>query len=205
MLYLYSMESRKMNWFSVLADSDSESSSFEEETLPSQNLENSITIQPPQQFRTWVKDEIEQRFTGDEIKGNIFSSPFSKNKHSHKQWTKPRFREDGDGWVSLRWSQPQFEENTDPPYDTTEPIPEVVVEEKQFPSLLTRGETIKSATKEDSLSAFAWAEKIKKNLEKAELVRAAKAKEFSETTTDSFCRLSFFRRPMLVEIPEGQV
>jgi len=202
------MEPRKMNMFSVLADSDSESSSFDEEILPSQNLENSITIQlaeQPQQFRTWVKDETEQRFTGDEIKGNIFSSPFSKNKHSHKQWSKPRFREDGDGWVSLRWSQPQFEETIDPPYDTTEVIPEVVVEEKQFPSLLTRGETIKSATKEDFLSAVAWAEKIKKNLEKAELVRAAKAKEFSETTTDSFCRLSFFRRPMLVEVPEGQV
>ena len=184
----------RQNQFTVLADSDSDSDSV------SASDSNAIVqnVTPPEQhFRTWARDESEQRFTGDEIKGNIFSSPFSKTKHSHKQWSRPRFREDGDGWVSIRWTQPQFEESADPPYDTAE----VVSEEKQFPSLLTRGDT----TKEDPLSAVAWAEKIKKNLEKAELARAAKAKEFPEFETDSFSRLSFFRRPMVAESPEGQV
>ena len=189
--------SRHKNLFTVLAESDTESE------IDIQTVENSITIEPvveQQQFRTWVRDESEQRFTNEEIKGNIFSSPFSKSKHIQKQWSKPRFREDTDGWVSIRWSQPQFQDNFEI-LDEGSCKDKVQVEETQFPSLLTRGECVKQS-QEDTISAVVWAEKIKKNLERAELSRCAKARENSQKFIEPFGRLSFFRRPMVVENQE---
>jgi len=147
-----------------------------------------------QAYRTWIRDESENRFTGDEVKKNIFSSPFSKHK---KQWAQPRFREDSEGWVSIRWSQPQFEEQSTEP-DTLsvkyEPRSESFEDsnETQFPSLLKRGNANistkpVSSAEDDTLNASMWAEKIKKSLEKAEQNRIHKQKE------DTPPRLSFFK------------
>lgn len=47
-------------------------------------------------FRVWA-DDGEKRFKNDT---NIFSSPFSRRK-----WSKPRFKEDGEGWVSIEAGQ----------------------------------------------------------------------------------------------------
>jgi hypothetical protein len=69
------------NPFAALA-SDSES----EEPL--------VKESPP--FRVWA-DDGEKRFKNDT---NIFSSPFSR-----KKWSKPRFKEDGEGWVSIEAGQ----------------------------------------------------------------------------------------------------
>ena len=197
---------RRRNLFTILAESDTESEVEQEIICDIQTVENSITIEPvvEQQFRTWVRNESEQRFTNEEIKGNIFSSPFSKTKHIQKQWSKPRFREDNDGWVSIRWSQPQFQDNLeflDEVSAKDQMQDKVQVEESQFPSLLMRGDSVKQS-QEDNISAVVWAEKIKKNLERAELSRCAKARENSQKITDSFGRLSFFRRPMVVENQE---
>jgi hypothetical protein len=190
---------RHKNLFTVLAESDTESE------IDIQTVENSITIEPvvEQQFRTWVRDESEQRFTNEEIKGNIFSSPFSKTKHIQKQWSKPRFREDTDGWVSIRWSQPQFQDNLEflDEGSIQQVEDKVKIEETQFPSLLMRGDSVKQS-QEDNISAVVWAEKIKKNLERAELTRCAKARENSQKFIEPFGRLSFFRRPMVVENQE---
>jgi len=134
------------------------------------------------QYRTWNKAADEGRFMSEELKKNIFSSPFSKKKI----WLRPRFREDDDNWVSIRWNQPQFEEDVEPS--------SVVYEERgDFPSMLTRStrnicveETI---TPQTELSAVAWAERIKKSLEKAEAARMVKKEEKE-------IRLSFFRIPV---------
>lgn len=215
----------KQNIFTVLADSDSESDvdssvvELEPEGV-AQTIENSIEIkdipknlsaeqvtQPPA-FRTWVRTDSENRFSGEEVKKNIFSSPFSKQKHIHKHWNQPRFREDSDGWVSIRWSQPQFQESETTPTEQLsveyEPRKEEEKrEEKEFPSLLTRGTSnvVIHQDVNETLSALAWAEKIKKSLEKAELARAVKSKELS-SNKDPVGRLSFFRRPMIVQQSE---
>jgi hypothetical protein len=131
------------------------------------------------QYRTWNKGTDEGRFLSEELKKNIFSSPFSKKK----VWLRPRFREDDDNWVSIRWNQPQFEEEVEPS--------SVVYEERgDFPSMLTRStrnicveETI---TPQTELSAVAWAERIKKSLERAEAARMVKKEEKG-------VHLSFFR------------
>jgi hypothetical protein len=199
---------RRRNLFTILAESDTESELEQEIICDIQTVENSIIIEPvvenQQQFRTWTRDESEQRFTNEEIKGNIFSSPFSKTKHIQKQWSKPRFREDNDGWVSIRWSQPQFQDNFEVHDEVSakdQTQDKVQVEESQFPSLLTRGDSVKQS-QEDNISAVVWAEKIKKNLERAELTRCAKARENSQKFIEPFGRLSFFRRPMVVESQE---
>lgn len=205
------------NRFIALADSDSESESesaaakAKAKAEEPETFENSLTIQdasgleqphqPP--FRTWIRDESENRFSGEEVKKNIFSSPFSKQKHVQKQWSQPRFREDADGWVSIRWNQPQFQESESPP---TEPTSNLSVEyeprplvKQEFPSLLTRGTSNVVVNQQETMSAVAWAEKIKKSLERAELARAAKS---FHNTEESVGRLSFFRRPMIVQQSE---
>ena len=53
---------------------------------------------PP--FRVWA-DDSEKRFKNDT---NIFSSTFSR-----KKWSKPRFKEDGEGWVSIEAGQQDFQ------------------------------------------------------------------------------------------------
>jgi hypothetical protein len=144
-----------------------------------------------QVYRTWIRDESENRFAGDEVKKNIFSSPFSKHK---KSWSQQRGREDSEGWVSIRWTQPQFEESTVSEPDVLSVEYEPRTEEMQFPSLLTRGNANIptrpiSSPEEDAISASMWAEKIKKSLEKAEQNRIQKQKEEPSPT-----RLSFFKQ-----------
>ena len=143
-----------------------------------------------QSYRTWIRDESENRFAGDEVKKNIFSSPFSKHK---KSWSQQRSREDNEGWVSIRWTQPLFEESAQSEPETLSVQYEPRTEEMQFPSLLTRGNAsiptkIIPSSEDDNLNASMWAERIKKNLEKAEQNRMNKQKEEPPAT-----RLSFFR------------
>ena len=141
-------------------------------------------------FRTWIKNEEDTRFASDELKNNIFSSPFSKKRITKEWGTRPRFRDDDDNWVSIRWNQPQFEDDVD-----TQPV---IYEERvqDFPSMLTRStrnifveETI---TPQDEISAVVWAERIKKSLEKAEISRAVKKEEKE-------IHMSFFRSPLITK------
>jgi hypothetical protein len=161
------------NRFSVLAsDSDSEDTPVE--------VKVEEKVEPP--FRKWITEE-DSRFKSDTT--NIFSSPFYKGMRS-KQWGK-RTKEDTDGWISIRWNEPQFqdtgsdEERADVIYEpredsiTVEPKPTIVMKD--------------SITTQETLTAIAWAEKIKKSLETAESARSHKT-EYKE----ALGKLSFFRK-----------
>ena len=103
-------QGHKKNSFTVLADSDSENDFVE------QSFQNSNTVEPtgpPPPFRTWARDESEGRFSGEDVRRNIFSSPFSKHKNPHKQWIQAKARDNSSEWVSIRWNQPLFQDESD--------------------------------------------------------------------------------------------
>lgn len=166
------------NRFSVLAsDSDSEDTP-KVEVKVEEKVESKVEVQP---FRKWITEE-DSRFKSDTT--NIFSSPFYKGMRS-KQWGK-RVKEDTDGWISIRWNEPQFqdtgsdEERADVIY---EPREDITIEPK--PTIVMKD----SITTQETLTAIAWAEKIKKSLETAESARSHKT-EYKE----ALGKLSFFRK-----------
>jgi len=122
---------------------------------------------PP--FRVWSLDDAEKRFKNDT---NIFSSPFSRKKG----WSKPRFKEDGEGWVSIEVGKPEEVE-------VSPAIEDFSLAPQEFPSMLTRG---------DQETATIWAEKVKKSLERAEKIRV-EFKRGKDNSADMGTRLSFFR------------
>ena len=130
------------------------------------------------QFRVWKADDT--RFKNEDTT-IIFKSPFSKKK---SVWLKPRFKEEGDEWVSIESS-----------YEAKVEVKEITVndsevEEKtlqKFPSLLTRGVTSED---KDRTTALAWAEKIKKSFDRADKSRF----EFKKQPDPFVDKLSFFRR-----------
>jgi hypothetical protein len=155
------------NSFAALAESDSDI----DESLPVDKVEKQekqeVKNSPP--FRVWTIDDADIRFKNDT---NIFSSPFSRKKN----WARPRFKEDDDGWVSIQVGQPEVSEL--PPEEQQE----AQEQPQTFPSMLSRG---------DQEIALVWAEKVKKSLEKAEKVRT----EFKRgKTPDIGTKLSFFRK-----------
>ena len=153
---------------------------------PEEGTEGPSLTADAQQYRKWSRPDT-GRFSSDSS-ANIFSSPFYKGKRvTSKHWTRPRFVEDTDGWVSIR--QGSEDSTTD-----------VIYEERPLPKTPT-GETIIFPPEDisaDSLSANVWAERIKNTLEKAEQTRAATARDskVDEEFKASLQRLSFFRRPM---------
>ena len=206
----YVMPATRANKISKLSvDSDSESDSDEscnssasassagsvEERVSS--LAASSSHAAPQEtspaFRVWKADEGESRFTTE--KNNIFSSPFSRKKVA---WSRPRFRSEdstssasacAEGWVSIEKGVRSTDDDDLPAYAPLTPkgeegddIPVVAKPPQEFPSLLTRG----SCNVEDQQNALAWAEKIKKNLDNAEKMRAVNKKQKEG--------LSFFKR-----------
>jgi hypothetical protein len=129
-------------------------------------------VSPP--FRVWSVDDAEKRFKHDT---NIFSSPFSRKKG----WSKPRFKEDGEGWVSIEVGKEDFSLTQESaPEATQELAPEAP---QEFPSMLNRGDQEKAAI---------WAEKVKKSLERAEKIRV-EFKRGKDNSPDMGTRLSFFR------------
>ena len=178
----------------------------EQETQGEQGTQDQEDSEKPA-FRTWSHQEEENRFKTEDMKKNIFSSPFSKGRKGLKQWSRPRFKENEEGWMSIRWNQPQFQEE--------EEFEKVAVEyeprtEEEFPALADNVAPGKVVVVEDSpaswnkeeeaLTAVVWAERIKRSLEKAELSRSIKAKETRTIDQpdfkESLGRLSFFRRPV---------
>lgn len=161
------------NSFAALAESDSD---VEIPVVQSEEIATEIqkTLQP--RVRVWTIDEADIRFKNDT---NIFSSPFSRKKN----WARPRFKEDDEGWVSIQVGQPETSEVSE--ISETPHISETNTSEvpgQAFPSMLTRG---------DQEIAMIWADKVKKSLEKAEKVRS----EFKRgKTADIGTKLSFFRK-----------
>ena len=165
-------------------------------------------------FRVWTQAEEENRFKNEEIKNNIFSSPFSKGKKVvSRQWSRPRFKENEEGWTSIRWNQPQFQNEEEVPDAEVEKQleaeevheePEPEAEAEAFPSLRKSEPWSSSRPDQESVSAVVWAERIRRSLERAEASRAAKSKDSRLVDQDDFKeslgRLSFFRRPVITEI-----
>jgi hypothetical protein len=154
------------NHFAALAlDSESEG---EKEISLDNSKEETAQSSPP--FRVWSLDDAEKRFKNDT---NVFSSPFSRKKG----WSKPRFKEDGEGWVSIEVGKPVEDEEEQAPVEDFSLAPQ------EFPSMLTRG---------DQETATLWAEKVKKSLERAEKIRV-EFKRGKDNSSDMGTRLSFFR------------
>ena len=206
----YVMPAARANKISRLSvDSDSESDSDEsyvsvassavEEKVGSSLGASATPQQTSPAFRVWKADEGESRFTTE--KNNIFSSPFSRKK---VVWSRPRFRSEdstsacegdaagAEGWVSIEKGLPPSTDDDDlPAYAPPTPplaaegdeLPVVEKPPQEFPSLLKRG----SGSVEDQQNALAWAEKIKKNLDNAEKMRAVNKKQKEGG-------LSFFKR-----------
>ncbi len=107
--------------------------------------------------------------------------PFSKGRRS-----KVRHASDKEGWTSIQWNKPQFQEDSPESLSaasTPRPIEEDLVEAAP-------------RTPEDmAREAKMWADRVKASLEKAE---AAKQKHNQKPLTDDFIqslsKLSFFRR-----------
>ena len=149
-------------------------------------------------FRVWKAEEGESRFTTE--KNNIFSSPFSRKKVA---WSRPRFRSEdstsasAEGWVSIEKGNsctddddlPAYAPPTPPLTTESDDLPVSAKPPQEFPSLLTRG----SCNVEDQQNALAWAEKIKKNLDNAEKMRAVNKKQ-KEDSSRFHSGLSFFKR-----------
>lgn len=158
------------NRFAALAsDSEDEGGNDREKEKEKEVVVQEESQSPP--FRVWALDESEKRFKQDT---NIFSSPFSRKKG----WSKPRFKEDSEGWVSIEVGQPteevpQVEEN----------LEDFSLTPQEFPSMLTRG---------DQETAAFWAEKVKKSLDRAEKIRV-EFKRGKDNSSDIGTRLSFFR------------
>ena len=200
----YVMPATRANKISKLSvDSDSESDSDEScVSAASSAVEEKVASATPQQtspaFRVWKADEGESRFTTE--KNNIFSSPFSRKK---VVWSRPRFRSEdstsacegdaagAEGWVSIEKGIRSTDDDDLPAYAPPTPplaaegdeLPVVEKPPQEFPSLLKRG----SGSLEDQQNALAWAEKIKKNLDNAEKMRAVNKKQKEGG-------LSFFKR-----------
>lgn len=178
------------NQFSVLAsDSDSDSETAVEPTplvdvAPLAEVKGEVNVKDGS-FRKWIIEE-DTRFKSDTT--NIFSSPFYKGMRS-KQWGRQRPREDNDGWISIRWNQPQFQDNL-----SEEERSGVIYEPREETEIFVKGKKIvvlkDSITSQETLTAMAWAEKIKKSLETSESSRLSKTSEYKE----ALGKLSFFRK-----------
>ena len=176
---LYNRMSRKpqivvqsKNHFAALASDSDEEVVVEKEKVKEKEKEKeggSKPSSPP--FRVWSLDDAEMRFKADT---NVFSSPFSRKKG----WSKPRFKEDSEGWVSIEVGQP-----TEDAPPVKESLEDFSLAPQEFPSMLTRG---------DQETAAFWAEKVKKSLDRAEKIRV-EFKRGKDNSSDLGTRLSFFR------------
>jgi hypothetical protein len=217
-------EKKQRNMFSVLADSDTDNEVDVAECkqagvghvspffVPEGEVADADAEASDDKpaFRVWTQAEEENRFKTEEIKNNIFSSPFSKGKKVvSRQWSRPRFKENEEGWTSIRWNQPQFQNEEEVPEGELQP--EEVHEEAEaeadadaFPSLRKSEPWGSSRPDQEPVSAVVWAERIRRSLERAEASRAAKSKDNRLVDQDDFKeslgRLSFFRRPVIAEI-----
>jgi hypothetical protein len=162
------------NPFACLAsDSDSDSDSSLAPAIVSVTRPTIGSVSPAQ-FRVWADEAVPGA-------SNVFSTPFSRAA-VQKRWNHPRFQEDSEGWTSISWTQPQFIDDAaseKKSVTSEEDIPVPVIPPQEFPSLLLRG-TIDDVKE---TPAAVWAERVKKQLDKAEAARATRREG----------RLSFFR------------
>jgi len=188
---MYTTNTRLMNMFSVLADTDSEEEvpdSSDSDTVISETPSVRQIEQPPSpQFRVWKDDS---RFST--MKNNIFSSPFSRKKPR-------RFTKDEE-WTSIQiGTTPTYSPLTQPSESQTD-VPQLNLTPGAFPSMLSRGTSagVNDVDVSEEQNALAWAEKVKQTLERAgqgrsEMKRAAAKSDTSGNT------ISFFRRSIVLD------
>jgi hypothetical protein len=172
----------------------------------------------PVPFRTWTLSDsgvllnrIGSISTKEDTK-NLFQSPFSrgssqrvstKEKYSSyrtkgKLDGRPRFEKDDEGWVSIGCRKK--EEAVESVEATS------VLDSAQQKEQVEQEEQISQTDHGDHMNkpvqAHVWAERVRESLEKAEETRLKAAKNPTERLADirnSLSRLSFFRRPMVVD------
>jgi hypothetical protein len=192
---MYTTNTRLMNMFSVLADTDSEEEvpdSSDSDTVISEapsvrQIEQPPSPSPSPQFRVWKDDS---RFST--MKNNIFSSPFSRKKPR-------RFTKDEE-WTSIQiGTTPTYSPLTQPSESQTD-VPQLNLTSGAFPSMLSRGTSagVNDVDVSEEQNALAWAEKVKQTLERAgqgrsEMKRAAAKSDTSGNT------ISFFRRSIVLD------
>jgi len=196
------------NPFSLLgSDSDEENAAAAAgAAVPMDVSGAAATATADAEFRVWKRDD--HRFV-NEVRRNIFSSPFSKKRSV-------RHQKDDDGWTSIRWNQPQFQEETAAAAATAPaPVATTVATTVAVPVAVSKAVSTEEADEyiyesatpsycsgtdgeadtavqtfpslltrgNDVLTAQMWAERIKKSLEKAKA-----------PPVQSQERISFFRK-----------
>lgn len=197
----YSTNTRLMNMFSVLADTDSEeenesvvvseseSESSDSDSVVSEELPTPAPAPvevPSPQFRVWKDDS---RFSS--MKNNVFSSPFSRKK--------PRRFTKEEEWTSIQvGTTPTYSPLTQPSESQSD-IPQLNLTPSAFPSLLSRGASANSGADDvsEEQNALAWAEKVKQTLERAGQGRSEMKRSASKS--DDGGNLSFFRRSIVLD------
>ena len=206
--YVYTPQKNQFACLATDTDSDTESEGVECLASSAASSASAAAAAPAapvdsekeSQYRVWLTDDVSANRFG--VQPPPFSSPFTKGS---QRWNRPRFQEDSDGWTSISWTQPQFVEDTAKSVastpseeDDASPVQAVRGGTTEFPSLLLRS-TLDSAP--PPVTAAMWAERVKKQLDKAEAAREEKgrlkAEAREETPLDD--RLSFFRRARVVE------
>lgn len=203
---VYKSNTRLMNMFSVLAETDSEeeetdsessdSDTSVEETHRVEEVQQTQEVQeiqeihevPSPQFRVWKGDD--SRFSS--IKNNVFSSPFSRKKPR-------RFAKEDEGWTSIQvGTTPTYSPLTQPSESHTD-IPQLNLPPILFPSLLSRGIStgISNGDGSEEQTALAWAEKVKLTLERAGQGRSEMKRTASKSDTSG--SISFFRRSIVLD------
>jgi len=195
---IYKTNTRLMNMFSVLAETDSEeeveeeavveevsdSSYSEEEAVPAP-----VESQSPQ-FRIWKDDS---RFSS--MKNNVFSSPFSRKK--------PRRYTKEEEWTSIQVGtagiiSPTYSPLTQPS-ESQNDVPQLNLPPAVFPSLLSRGTSagVSADDVSEEQTALAWAEKVKQTLERAGQGRSEMKR--ASAKSDDGANISFFRRSIVLD------
>ena len=165
---------KPINVFSVLADSESDS---EVEATIAASVQ--IAIEPA--LRLWPAQQQNRFEEAVAAAGVAATNPFSNGTIAFNQrgrWTRSRAEEADDGWTSLR---PRYEATT-PPFGDVPVVAPVTV-----PSVV------------EPRTAQEWAETVRQSLERAETNVKVDSTERMKDIRESLGRLSFFRRPMVVE------
>jgi hypothetical protein len=208
----YKTNTRLMNMFSVLAETDSEEEAsasarqekekYQESSVSEVESSDTDTVAseappakaqehketPSPQFRVWKGDD--SRFST--MKNNIFSSPFSRKK--------PRRFTKEEEWTSIQvGTTPTYSPLTQPS-ESQNDIPQLNLPPTVFPSLLSRGTSaaVNDVDVLEEQNALAWAEKVKLTLERAGQGRSEMKRVASKTDT-SANTISFFRRGIVLD------
>jgi hypothetical protein len=194
---IYKTNTRLMNMFSVLAETDSEEEVVEEavveEVSDSSYSEEEVVPAPVEsqspQFRIWKDDS---RFSS--MKNNVFSSPFSRKK--------PRRYTKEEEWTSIQVGTAGISPTYSPltqPSESQNDVPQLNLPPAVFPSLLSRGTSagVSADDVSEEQTALAWAEKVKQTLERAGQGRSEMKR--ASAKSDDGGNISFFRRSIVLD------